>query len=167
MTPCCKLSMVGGDGTGIGIPTHTFMDIEPVWIPPGRILQAAVKWNAKERRVLFFEPGASDERFEECRAWVMEMISLAEGKCARRQQILQSWVTTGMPECVAMECIRCSSLPDCTERSSLETILQAVVSEASATSLLPVASAYLIDSKRQEIERGGRNDEFGFFYFIY
>jgi hypothetical protein len=31
--PCCDLHVIGGDGTGIGIPLRN-IDIEPVWAPP-------------------------------------------------------------------------------------------------------------------------------------
>ena len=32
--PCCDLSVIGGDGTGIGVPLKNVLHIQPAWAPP-------------------------------------------------------------------------------------------------------------------------------------
>ena len=32
--PCCDLSVIGGDGTGIGVPLKNALHVQPAWAPP-------------------------------------------------------------------------------------------------------------------------------------
>ncbi len=48
-SPCCDLSHIGGDGTGIGISTSEVFDLKPIWQPDDLQSTAPISWGRLDR----------------------------------------------------------------------------------------------------------------------
>jgi hypothetical protein len=158
LQPCCELSLIGGDGTFIGIPTENIpKSAQPVW-EPQTLRNPIISWDCKTRQPLakaFEDYGLGDSDAQELLELLNEMISATNSESMRLTfaETLKTCdvLQTTTPEVVIelSRWLHMSSLYS--EYNPLRTIFSCIFGKYSITGLFPPQLTTTILSVQTEL----------------
>ena len=137
--PCCSLDMIGGDGTGIGIPLHNVKRHQPVWRPRTFMTTPLFMGGRMGRCAMLTPAGCSKSEMRECRQVVKSMLSKNENPLEHREHLEK--FRDHIEPSILHEIERWTELVDdvdAVERECLRLVLQVIASEHCVTNIIDV-----------------------------
>ncbi len=155
LRPCCDLSLIGGDGTFIGIPTQNIPhSTQPVWQPQA-LREPRIEWNRRSRKPLahgFANAGMNEKEADELVESLKEALSAGNSESTRRAfatSIQATRILHQVSQEIHLEFVRWLQMsPFSQEFGPLRMIFSCLFASESLTGVFPPQLAkYLLLSK--------------------